>query len=142
MKTILFIPALILTVGLATSASSDTLKLIIETRTEGGNILAAVYSSADAFEKGQPTTNAIGVVSDGKSELEISDLTPGTYGIALFHDLNENWKLDRNLLGAPNEPFGFSNNPVIMFSAPKFEEFTFKFDGQPLELVITLNGGN
>ena len=140
-KTTIYIPALVLSGCLGTTASSDTLKLIVETRIEGGNIRAAVYSSADAFKKGQPTTGTTGAVSNGKTELEIRDLTPGTYGIALFHDLNGNGELDRNLLGVPNEPFGFSNNPVIKFSAPKFEEFKFEFDGQPLELVITLNGG-
>ncbi len=46
---------------------------------------------------------------------------PGTYGLALYHDANANGKIDRNGLGIPKEGFGFSNNPRILFSAPKLK---------------------
>lgn len=139
-KPISIVTTLIFATCLATTASSDTLKLTVETTSEVGSVRAAVYSSAYAFDKGEVTTGAAGAVSGGKAELEINNLKPGTYGIALFHDLNGNEELDRNLFGAPNEPFGFSNNPVVKFSAPKFDEFKFEFDGNPMQLNITLNG--
>ncbi len=140
-KTISSATILIFSTCLATTVSADTVKLTVETETEHGSIRAAVYSSADAFKKGDVTTGAAGTVSSGKAELEINNLKPGTYGIALFHDLNGNEELDRNLFGAPNEPFGFSNNPVVKFSAPIFDEFKFEFDGNPMQLNIILNGG-
>jgi uncharacterized protein (DUF2141 family) len=139
-KAISIATTLIFATCLATAASSETLKLTVETTSEVGSIYAAVYSSADAFEKGEITTSVAGAVSGGKTELEIHNLKPGTYGIVLFHDLNGNEELDRNLFGMPREPFGFSNNPVIQFSAPKFEAFKFEFDGEPMELSITMNG--
>jgi uncharacterized protein (DUF2141 family) len=46
---------------------------------------------------------------------------PGAYGLALYHDANGNGKIDRNGLGIPKEGFGFSNNPRILFSAPKLK---------------------
>lgn len=46
---------------------------------------------------------------------------PGSYGLALYHDANGNGKIDRNGLGIPKEGFGFSNNPRILFSAPKLK---------------------
>ena len=76
----------------------------------------------------------------GKTNVTFSGLKPGQYGVALFQDINGNEELDRNLLGAPNEPFGFSNNPVIGFSAPKFDAFKFEYDGTPKTLSIKLNG--
>ena len=139
-KSISSATILFFTACLATTVSADTVKLTVETETEQGNIRAAVYSSADAFEKGDVTMGVAGAVSSGKAELEISNLEPGTYGIALFHDLNGNEELDRNILGAPKEPFGFSNNPAVKFSAPDFDEFKFEFDGNPMHLNITLNG--
>lgn len=45
----------------------------------------------------------------------------GSYGLALYHDANANGKIDRNGLGIPKEGFGFSNNPRILFSAPKLK---------------------
>jgi uncharacterized protein (DUF2141 family) len=47
--------------------------------------------------------------------------SPGSYGLALYHDANSNGKIDRNGLGIPKEGFGFSNNPRILFSAPKLK---------------------
>lgn len=133
--------AMTLALGYATTAIAETLRLSVETASTTGNIRAAIYSSPEAFEKGDVTAGAAGPAKLGVTELEIKGLEPGTYGVALFQDLNENEELDRNLFGAPNEPFGFSNNPTIGFSTPKFEEFQFEFDGEPKELHIKLNGG-
>jgi uncharacterized protein (DUF2141 family) len=45
-----------------------------------------------------------------KSAVVLTNLDPGQYAIILFHDENGNGKLDRNALGVPTEPYGFSNN--------------------------------
>lgn len=58
---------------------------------------------------------------------------PGVYGLALYHDANGNEKIDRNALGIPKEGFGFSNNPRILFSAPKLKS---------VRLVINSPGGS
>lgn len=34
----------------------------------------------------------------------------GEYGIAVFHDINGNGKLDTTAVGLPSEPYGFSND--------------------------------
>ena len=133
--------AMILTLGYTTTAVSETLKLSVETASAEGSIRAAVFSSAEAFESDASTAGVVAPAKPGVTELEIKELKPGTYGVVLFQDLNGNEKLDTNLFGIPNEPYGFSGNPVILFSAPEFEEFEFEFDGVPKELTITLNGG-
>ncbi|MEZ0169175.1 DUF2141 domain-containing protein [Microvirga sp. TS319] len=46
----------------------------------------------------------------GTVELRIRNVKPGSYSIAVFHDTNGNGKLDRNILGLPSEPYGFSND--------------------------------
>lgn len=38
------------------------------------------------------------------------DLSPAKYAIAVFHDENDNNKLDRQFTGFPAEAYGFSNN--------------------------------
>ncbi|HEY5107887.1 MAG TPA: DUF2141 domain-containing protein [Caulobacteraceae bacterium] len=50
---------------------------------------------------------------------------PGTYAVAIYHDANANYKLDRNLFG-PTEGYGFSNNPHIAFAAPPLDAVTFQ----------------
>lgn len=139
-KSLSLATAAALVMSTVSIAQADTVTLSVPTSTAKGSILAAVFASAEAFEKGTVSAQAQSPVVQGITEVKLEGLTAGTYGIALFQDLNGNGKLDRNLLGAPNEPFGFSKNPVIKFSAPKFESFQFQFDGTPLHFSITLNG--
>lgn len=142
MKKLKFLPAaMIITLAFGGTAYAETLTIRVETTSNTGTLRAAVYDSQSAFDADQMVSDAVGPAIQGTSVLVVENLKPGTYGIALFHDQNENGKLDTNLFGAPNEPFGFSNNPKIGFSAPKFDAFKFEFDGTPQDLNITLNGG-
>lgn len=49
----------------------------------------------------------------------------GAYALALYHDENDNGRIDRNGLGIPREGFGFSNNPKIVMSAPSLKSVRF-----------------
>jgi hypothetical protein len=51
--------------------------------------------------------------------------TPGTYAVIVFHDENQDGKLDKNFLGVPQEGYGASNNVRHLMSAPEFEEASF-----------------
>ena len=132
--------ATVLVLGSATPAPAETLRLSVETKSDTGHVLAAIYASPDAFEQDDMLIGVTGPAKPGLTQLDINGLDPGIYGVAVFQDLNGNEKLDRNLFGAPTEPFGFSNNPVIRFSAPEFAEFQFEFDGSPKEIRVKLNG--
>jgi uncharacterized protein (DUF2141 family) len=46
----------------------------------------------------------------GTVELRIRNVKPGSYAVAVFHDLNSNARLDRSFIGLPAEPYGFSND--------------------------------
>jgi len=56
----------------------------------------------------------------GTVELRIRNVKPGSYAIAVFHDLNSNARLDRSFIGLPSEPYGFSND-VGRRSPPDFD---------------------
>jgi len=55
-------------------------------------------------------------------------LPSGEYAIAVFHDQNSNEKLDKNLLGIPNEIYGFSNNARGTFGPPALKEQLFQLN--------------
>jgi uncharacterized protein (DUF2141 family) len=122
------------------AALSDGLTLHIDTVQATGTVRAAIFETAARFEANQPLKGVSVPAEAGGTTLMFPMLSAGNYGIALYHDLNGNEALDRNLLGAPREPFGFSNNPKIGFSAPDFTAFEFTFDGNSAEFDIKLNG--
>ena len=53
----------------------------------------------------------------------------GEYAITLFVDFNGNKKIDKNFLGIPKEPYGFSNNVIGNMSAPTFDKAKFLISG-------------
>jgi uncharacterized protein (DUF2141 family) len=76
-------------------------------------------------------------IKDKKAGIHITDLPKGTYAIGVCHDLNSNEKMDKNVIGYPLEPYGFSNNVKAYFSQPTFQEAQFYFDGS-LSLEIRI----
>lgn len=100
-----------------------------------GIIRVGIYDSEKHFmQEGKAVSEAFTIDKTGSTALRISNLAFGAYAVAIFHDLNENGRLDTNALGIPSEPFAFSKKAVSKFRAPRFEEirFDFKENGQVL----------
>lgn len=69
--------------------------------------------------------------------VEFTNLPFGTYAYSIVQDFNGNRFTDKNFVGYPTEPYGFSTNYKPLFSAPDFEDCDFVLDGD-LEHTITL----
>lgn len=98
-----------------------------------GNTFGSTYTKPDF---GQMVT-----VTGKGIERTVMNLPPGRYALALYHDMNDNWKLDKNFVGYPKEPFGFSNNYRPIFTGPSFEDCVFevKENGSSLLKIKLLN---
>ncbi|MBE9191359.1 DUF2141 domain-containing protein [Gloeocapsopsis crepidinum LEGE 06123] len=86
-------------------------------------------------EKGFPR-NAAGVIQSGCTNAQGSSviaefhaLQPGSYAVTVFHDENNDQKLNTNFLGIPREGFAISNNPPVKIGAPKFSNASFSVEG-------------
>ncbi|MDT7828681.1 DUF2141 domain-containing protein [Pricia sp. S334] len=92
-----------------------------------GKISVAVYDNAEGFLQFDQVFKADSAPSQkGTTEVVIRDLPEGRYALAVFHDENDNDKLDKNMLGIPKEPLGFSKGKMKTFGPPSFEECTFE----------------
>jgi uncharacterized protein (DUF2141 family) len=70
--------------------------------------------------------------------VELKGLAQGKYAIRVFHDENNNKKMDTNFVGFPTESWGFSNNVKAKFGPPKFEDSIFELNANK-EMNIHLN---
>jgi uncharacterized protein (DUF2141 family) len=78
---------------------------------------------------------------DGKGEVEyqiVDSIPGGRYALAVFEDLNNNRKLDKNLTGIPIEPYVFSNNAGSKWTKPTFEDASFELSNGSNHLFLKL----
>jgi len=102
----------------------------------GGVVIFSVASSREMFESEDEAQLILRVPADGaEARVVYEDLAPGVYAVKVFHDANENEKIDMGLMG-PKEKFGFSNNAMGFLGPPDFDDAKFEFDGRELTIDI------
>jgi uncharacterized protein (DUF2141 family) len=136
---LLFVPA-----GPAQSgASKGTSTLILQVknvRNTTGVVRFALFSSDAGWPEDKTKSARFGSLpaNGGTVTFTVADLPDGTYAISVFHDENENHKLDRDLFGRPKEGIGFGNNPKIGFSAPSWKQSSVSLNGGKVETTVNL----
>ena len=131
-----FLVGLLLLSSLA-QAEQVTLK-ISNMGGEKGQLAVAVFNDPDAFpdRAKDAVLSSFFPLAGGVNESSVTiELKPGRYALASFLDQNKNQKLDTNIVGAPKERFGFSQNPRIMFSAPNFAECAFEVEANKKQVI-------
>ena len=114
---------------------------ILNIRNSTGTVACALFESPEGFpsEYLRAATNVMVIkIRKSQARCDFEDIPPGTYAMAVVHDENMNGRLDTNRLGVPTEGYGFSNNAHGVFSAPSFSDASFKYDGQNVDLTMTL----
>lgn len=105
-----------------------------------GSLRIAVYDRSEVFmnEAESRWGEVVRILRSGACEITVPDLPFGQYAVVVHHDLNDNRKLDKNLLGIPSEPYAFSNDPDVKWRPPHFEEVSFAFveNGQHQRLYL------
>lgn len=89
-----------------------------------GSLMIAVYNKPESFRK--DSYKSIKVASTpGEMQVEIPGLSPGEYAVMVFHDQNGDGKLNKNLLGIPQEHWSGSLNTRFVLGAPSWKQTRF-----------------
>lgn len=87
----------------------------------GGPVRVAMFTSSNWL--GATATDAEQTDATGGSvRLSLTAPAAGRYGFAIYQDINRDGRLNRNIIGLPTEPVAFSNNAVIRFGPPSFQD--------------------
>jgi uncharacterized protein (DUF2141 family) len=107
---------------------------------KGGEIAAAVFNSQNFLKTGKQLSSTSREVSSGKMVFVFENLSPGEYAFVAYQDIDGNKKMKKNIIGYPKEPWGISNNPLILFGPPSFDESKVKVNANQITMVsIRLN---
>lgn len=122
----LFLLLLIVPVLSIKQSQSDNLAITIENiRSIDGQLKVCVFDNETEFMRQPVLCEDVTDLSKPEHELLLSIPLDRRYAVIVYHDLNANGKLDRNFLGIPSEPYGFSNNPSTRFGPPGFDKASF-----------------
>jgi uncharacterized protein (DUF2141 family) len=103
------------------AASAGDLKVEVHGITETkGDVLVAVFNQKGLWLKQSLISKKI-AASTNKVVVFFEGLPEGDYAVSAVHDFNSNGHLDRNPIGMPTEPYGFSNDATGNFGPPSFD---------------------
>lgn len=137
---------LVFLVGAAAMAQenkSGTIKVVIEGVLNGqGQVRVALEKNAKDFDSGSfDTPKYLSRVEDAKGDsvsVSFPAVPYGTYAIKAFQDLDGDGKLKTGFMGAPEEPWGFSNDATGFMGPADFSDAKFELNSPELELTIHL----
>jgi len=133
-------------------AQAGDLKVSIEgVRSSAGALMIGLYDGPEHFNTAIDKAAEVGTLNDearlggvalrsiaGTQSVVFTNLKPGNYAVIVFHDENDNGKLDKNFWGVPIEGYGFSNNAQGSLGPPDFKEVAMTLDEAGKEISISL----
>ena len=110
-------------------------------RSPNGTLFIGWYNSSHGFTKPEKALYRRKMTVGELDNVVVSfeNIPAGTYAISVFYDLNNNGQLDKNFLGIPKEPYGFSNNIRHQTRAATFEECAFQLKSNHQFISVSLH---
>ncbi|MFP4458437.1 MAG: DUF2141 domain-containing protein [Candidatus Zixiibacteriota bacterium] len=142
MKIFIYISIILITLPVFAEDSGEIIIKVENIKEEKGKIYCSIHDKAKGFPRDAESQmeGEIVEVNDVDSVYVSFEKIPyGKYAISLFHDSNDNGKMDYNLFGIPKEGYGMSNNPEIKMSVPSFEECSFELETRKHQITVRLN---
>jgi uncharacterized protein (DUF2141 family) len=139
-------PTLVIVLGsiLASALAADTSDSEIVVVVEGGKsakgaLIISVFGSSESFSKEAIFWRTVEPDPSGRTEIVFDRAEfPSEFAISLYHDINDNEKLDTGFMRIPKEPYGFSNNPGFRMGPPRYEPSVLVKDEIDGDIVIRL----
>ncbi len=110
---------------------------ISDVASDEGVMQVGLYVPDGFPDKGKEVVGATVEATAGTMVVELEAPAAGTYAVAIFHDVNANGELDKNMLGVPKESYAFSNDVFGLFGPPSFDKASFVLEGDT-ELSIAI----
>lgn len=120
-----------------TTAPTATLQITVtQLRNDSGTLRVAVCPENSGFPNCREIASRTATVRivNRAAHVNFTGLPHGIYAVSVFHDFNNNGKLD-TFVGIPREGYGFSNNPPFRPRAPTFAEAAISISGDTTSAI-------
>lgn len=121
----------------ADSKSNNSVTIVVEgAKSNDGYMFIALYNSESDFLKSAYKRAKI-KIENKMCTTVFEDLPEGIYAVSIFHDENDNGKMDTNFFGIPTEDYGCSNNARGVMGPPKWQDAKFELkESQTIKITL------
>jgi uncharacterized protein (DUF2141 family) len=122
---------------------ADLTVQVTDVRAADGTLVILLFTRSDGFPADVSKAAVSVTVAANHPVHRFTDLPRGSYVVVVFHDKNDNGKLDRSLAGLPKEPIGLSNHPKLRPPGimPVFERARIEVPRVPTVLINLIEIG-
>ena len=124
----------------APALSADVTVSVSKLASDTGALVVQVYDSKDTWLSDDTVLSKRHILSEGDAGQTIVipiELKPGRYALSVYHDENNNEKLDANFIGIPKEPVGLSNDHRPKFGPPSYDKAGIEIgEGSVVEILL------
>ena len=119
-----FAGILLLTGSFGFAQNSKLTVNVTSLKNNTGKLTAELYNTKENFLKKAFKVSSSEIKSNMAS-VTFTGVPKGEYTVLVYHDANNNGKLDKYLIGMPKESVAVSNNAKGFMGPPKYEEAKF-----------------
>ena len=109
----------------AKAASAAEVIVRIDNPPESGTVALALFNTANSFGDLRDPYVVVKFSLDGREEYKVENVAAGEYALLVYFDENNNDRIDKNFIGIPKEPLGFSNR-YLPKGPPSYKRAMFK----------------
>jgi uncharacterized protein (DUF2141 family) len=122
------VTVLILSVACSQLEAQDTHNITVTVKgidSNEGQIFLALYDNeSDFLDKSFKGTKS--KIQNNQCVVTFENIPSGVYAVSIFHDANDNGKMDTNFMGIPKEDYGCSNDASGFMGPPKWSDAKFE----------------
>lgn len=122
----------------AATASAGTVQIVVGNIKEAKGTIRMSLCPQDKFLGDDCPYSGTAPATVPQATVVIPDVAPGVYAAQGYQDVNDNHKIDRNLLGVPEEGVAFSRDPSYFFAPPDFKDAAFTVSPQGTRITLHL----
>lgn len=111
-------------------------------RSDRGQVMGSLYDRPERWvREGDAVATCRVAIRAHEARCTFQNVRPGRYAFAFAHDEDGDGRFDRDVLGLPNEGYGFSNDVRPQMSVPSFQSASFQLGAHPVQRVVTTRYG-
>lgn len=104
---------------------------------DDGMLYVGLYNSAGEWLE-QTYKGESSIIANGKCEVVFKEVPYGEYAISVYHDENDNGKMDKYLGMIPKESYACSNQAPANFGPPRWDDAKFIINQETNQQIIKL----